>query len=569
MKLDTFFDNFGLLADAPNGVQKLREMILQLAVQGKLVPQDPKDEPASLLFEKIQAERIRVVKEKQIRKSKPLPPIKPDEMPHKLPAGWEWVRLGDISIQITDGTHFTPQYTDKGIPFLSIKNISQGVLDFSYTKFISKEAHRELIKRCKPEFEDILICRIGTLGKPVLVDVSNPFSIFVSVGLIKYTTKYVYPKFLLTTLNSPTLVQQYDQIKAGGSHTNKLNLRDIPLLKIPIPPLKEQKRIVAKVDELMALCDELKARKQKVSINSIQLNDASIHKLLTAREPKKFSNHWQRICESFDLLYSKTENVTKLRQAVLQLAVQGKLVPQDPKDEPASVLLEKIKAEKERLIKEGKIKKPKPLPSIGADDIPYSITKAWEWTRLGNISINVHYGYTASANNTIKDVRLLRITDIQNGLVDWENVPGCEIDKSKVDYYVLSSGDLLIARTGGTIGKTFLVEDTSVCAVFASYLIRVIPSRQIYPQYLKYFATSPLYWEQLYAKSSGTGQPNVNATSLKSLITPLPPLNEQKRIVAKVDELMALCDELETILSQSQTDCDRLMEAAVAEILAA
>ena len=162
-------------------------------------------------------------------------------------------------------------------------------------------------------------------------------------------------------------------------------IRQENLLKmlVPIPPINEQKRIVAKVDELMALCDELEARKQQVNANCIQLNDASIHKLLTDREPKKFSNHWQRICDNFDLLYSKTENVTKFRQAILQLAVQGKLVPQDPKDEPASVLLEKTKAEKDRLIKQGKIKKGKSLPSINSNDIPYSLPKGWEWTRLG------------------------------------------------------------------------------------------------------------------------------------------------------------------------------------------
>jgi restriction endonuclease S subunit len=166
-------------------------------------------------------------------------------------------------------------------------------------------------------------------------------------------------------------------------------------------------------------------------------------------------------------------------------------------------------------------------------------------------------------------VRLLRITDIQNGMVNWEQVPGCEINQAKFQLYELNVGDLLIARTGGTIGKTFLVEDLPIQAVFASYLIRVVPNINALPNYLKVFVQSPLYWNQLHSKSSGTGQPNVNATSLKSLVLPLPPIEEQIRIVAKVDQLMTLCDELEAQLNQSQDDSGKLLDAVLYETLAA
>jgi len=571
MKLDTFFDNFGLLADAPNGVKKLRQMILQLAVQGKLVPQDPKDEPASVLLEKIKVEKEKLIKKKVIRKDK-LNLSSKNLGTSNLPTGWVESYMQEITSVITCGIASTPKYVDKGKIFLSAKNVKPYKFKPEVHKFVDEVTYKKIVSwGAKPEKNDILLTRVGAgIGEAAMIDKDIDFAYYVSLTLIKPLQRYIFPKYLLHWLNSPEGTQKaIENIYGKGVSQGNLNVNQVRKYRVPIPPYKEQIRIAHKVDELMALCDELEIRKQRVSKNSIRLNDASIHKLLTAHEPNRFRKHWQRICDNFDLLYSKPKNVNRLRQAILQLSVQGKLVPQDPKDEPASVLLETIRAEKERLIKEKRIKKSKTLPPIQFDEIPYAIPDGWEWIRLDNISINVHYGYTTSANNTIKDVRLLRITDIQNGLVDWENVPGCEIDKSKVDNYVLGSGDLLIARTGGTIGKTFLVEDTSVCAVFASYLIRVIPSRQIYPQYLKYFAISPLYWEQLYAKSSGTGQPNVNATSLKALITPLPPLNEQKRIVAKVDELMALCDKLETSLSKSQTDCDKLMEAAVTEIMAA
>ena len=269
----------------------------------------------------------------------------------------------------------------------------------------------------------------------------------------------------------------------------------------------------------------------------------------------------------FDLLTEAPNGVQKLRELILDLAVRGKLVPQDANDEPAAVLLERIKKEKERLVKEGKVKKEKSLPAIKDNKIPYDLPINWKWVYLGQISYTIHYGYTASANQNLTEVRLLRITDIQNNKVNWETVPGCEIDNNKLEGYKLNNGDLLIARTGGTIGKSYLVENLSVCAVFASYLIRVIPSYLTFPNYLKIFLESKTYWSQLYAKSMGTGQPNVNTTSLKSLFVPLPPLNEQKRIVSKVDKLMKLCDELETKLTQTQTEREKIINAAVKQLL--
>ncbi|MCZ6679216.1 MAG: restriction endonuclease subunit S, partial [Candidatus Poribacteria bacterium] len=248
-----------------------------------------------------------------------------------------------------------------------------------------------------------------------------------------------------------------------------------------------------------------------------------------------------------------------------QLAVQGKLVLQDPNDEPASELLERIQTEKAYLIKKKKIKRSKPLPPIEAGEVPYDLPDGWKWTKLDPVTINVHYGYTAKADRFITDVRMLRITDIQNNRVDWSSVPGCEIDDGTFLGYELRDGDILIARTGGTIGKTYLVKGISDRAVFASYLIRVVPSPEISAEYLKLFAESPIYWKQLIEKSSGTGQPNVNSTSLRSLILPLPPVNEQKRIVAKVDQFMTLCDQLEARLKTAQEEGEKLLAAMIRE----
>lgn len=254
------------------------------------------------------------------------------------------------------------------------------------------------------------------------------------------------------------------------------------------------------------------------------------------------------LTEHFDGLIACAGDVPRLNEAVLQLAVQGNLVAQDPNDEPASELLKRIAAEKKRLgIKS------KPLPEIGEEERPFILPDGWEWVRLGTLSENIHYGYTASADFSKQDYRLLRITDIQNNKVDWPTVPGCEIEEKKVSKYLLKNDDILIARTGGTIGKSYIVENISVNAVFASYLIRIIPSGQLYARYIKLFVDSPLYWTQLTEKSKGTGQPNVNATSLSQLQLPLPPLTEQKRIVTRVNALLHLCDDLAAHLQEAQS----------------
>jgi type I restriction enzyme S subunit len=257
--------------------------------------------------------------------------------------------------------------------------------------------------------------------------------------------------------------------------------------------------------------------------------------------------------------------IKKLRELILELAVRGLLVQQDPNDEPASELLKRIEIEKATLIKSGKVKRQEKLPGIGEAEKIYELPDRWEWARLGNLSSDIHYGYTASAQPAHSGFRLLRITDIQNDRVNWETVPGCEISPDRAEGYLLEDNDILIARTGGTIGKSYLVENLDVKAVFASYLIRVKRISAMYSPYLKTYLRSAVYWSQLYENASGTGQPNVNATALKQLLVPIPTLESQHRIVAKVDELMALCDQLE----QQQTDSISAHQTLVQTLLGA
>jgi type I restriction enzyme S subunit len=249
--------------------------------------------------------------------------------------------------------------------------------------------------------------------------------------------------------------------------------------------------------------------------------------------------------KSFDLLATATGGVARLRELIFTLAVQGKLVPQGPSDEPASELLKKSRADKVRLIAEGTIKREKPLTVIAADEKTFELPLGWEWVRIGQVASRVQYGLTASADHSVAHPKLLRITDIQKDRVNWDTVPGVLVGSQDISGYFLADGDLLIARTGGTIGKSFLVDSVPVDSVFASYLIRISPLQGLSPQYLKTFASSGHYWSQVLAKSMGTGQPNVNGTALSELVLGLPPLAEQTRIVTRVEELMKLCDALE------------------------
>ena len=256
----------------------------------------------------------------------------------------------------------------------------------------------------------------------------------------------------------------------------------------------------------------------------------------------------------------------KLRQKILDLAIHGKLVPQDPNDEPASVLLERIKAEKERLIKEGKIKRSKKSAKTSDtphyENVPFEIPRSWVWATVNDISKSILYGVSESAKSEGK-YKLLRITDIQDNQVDWGTVPFTDFDEDKVSSYILHDGDIVFARTGATVGKSYLIKRLRQNAIYASYLIRVQTFDLILPEYVKLFFESGYYWEQIELGSVGIGQPNVNGTILGNLNIPLPSFAEQKRIVLKIERWFSLIDQIE----QSKTDLQTTIKQTKSKIL--
>ena len=570
MKLDTFFDNFALLADTLNGVQKLREMVLQLAVQGKLVPQNPKDEPASVLLEKINAEKERLVKEKKIKKSKPFPLIKSDIMPYELPNGWEWTRLAEIGLinprnEVGDETKvsFVPM---KLVPTSLSDRVESEICQWGdikngFTHFAEGDVALAKITPC-----------FQNRKSAVMHGLKNGFGAGTTeLHIFRPINNLIISEYVLLFLKTPKFIREGVSKMTGSAGQKRVPKTYFSETPSPLPPTNEQKRIVAKVDELMALCDELEASKQQISLNCIQLNDASIHELLTASEPKKFSKHWQRICDNFELLYSKPENVNKLRQAILQLAIQGKLVPQDPKDEPASVLFERIIIERKRLIKEKNIKRDNPLPPFTMDEIPFELPNGWVWKKLGELCI-VKGGKRVPKGSQLLRTKTpyiyIRVTDMKNMTI---NTNGLRYISKKVynqiKNYTINKDDIYIT-IAGTIGVVGELPDMFDGANLTENAAKLMFSG-FNKKFLIWTLHSNIIQKQFQNSFKQMAQPKLALNKIASTLFPFPPLNEQKRIVAKVDELMALCNELETSLSKSQTDCDRLMEAAVAEILAA
>ncbi len=290
---ETFADDARFALDAlpalttrADQIKQLRQTILNLAVRGKLVPQDPNDEPASKLLRRIAEEKVRLVKDRQIRSRDIQPPIPSDEVPFNLPDSWVWTRLGTLCFLITDGAHHTPKYQDEGVPFLSVKDVSGGIIDFANTRFISKEAHRELAKRCNPEFGDILLTKVGTTGIAVEVDTEQEFSIFVSLALLKFSRENIDRRFLCHLINSPFVKRQSADNTQGIGNKN-LVLRLINQFAIPLPPLAEQHRIVAKVDELMAMCDRLEASLTATADTRRRLLEALLAEALAPAEDRE------------------------------------------------------------------------------------------------------------------------------------------------------------------------------------------------------------------------------------------------------------------------------------------
>ena len=515
----------------------LRQKILDLAIRGKLVPQNPNDEPASVLLERIRAEKQQMVKDGKLKAKDikndtviflgddnlhyekfPDGTVKciEDEIPFELPEGWEWTRLQAICEPITDGTHKTPTYSDEGFIFLSSKNVTSGHIDWDNIMYIPESLHNELYARLAPQKNDILLAKNGTTGVAAIVDRDCIFDIYVSLALLRIIGYIISPEYLLSTIASST-IQNYFNSSLKGIGVPNLHLEHIRTTLIPVAPINEQYRIATKLEQLLSFADNIESDKTDLQ-TTIQLTKSKI----------------------------------------LDLAIRGKLVPQNPDDEPASVLLERIRAEKEELIKQGKIKRDKKKSVIfrGDDnsyylrmgnlietlddwrinDIPYS----WGICCLGEVC-----DYGNCTNVDTKDIPktawILDLEDIEKDTGKVSQKLTLKERNSASTKHSFHKGQVLYSKLRPYLNKVVLVDDDGYCT---SEILPLDFNKYILPEYAKYYLMSPTFLRYANHCSYGVKMPRLGTLDGRKAVLIVPPVNEQKRIADKVSQLFSLLDSI-------------------------
>ncbi len=563
------------------GIKKLRELILELAVRGKLVAQNPDDEPASKLLEKIEAEKAQLIKDGKLKKQKPLAAVSEDEKPFDLPEGWEWQRLGALSHLITKGTTPTSvgyTFSNSGVNFLKIENLNRGRIDkASISQFISYETNKAL-SRSQLKAGDIVFSIAGTIGKTAIIyEEDLPANTNQALAIIRGTGSVFDQTFLRMQLDS--FVAEKTRNRARGGAMPNVSLGDLSVLAAPIPPLAEQQRIVTKVDELMALCDQLEQQSEHQLTAHQQLTDTLLATLTDSADAQELNDNWQRLANHFDLLFSGPMGawaIDRLKDTILQLAVMGKLVPQNPEDEPASKLLERIEEEKARLVKEGKIKKPKKLPPVSDEEKPFELPEGWEWENLGSLVVNMDSGWSPACPATpAPDERtwgVLKTTAVQRMKYLEEENKQLPSEKEPRPEYEVNAGDILITRAGpkNRVGISCLVKISRPKLMISDKIIRFhLASPASCGEFITLCLNAGATADYLERSKSGMAESQMNISQGKLLVAPiaLPPLAEQQRIVAKVDELFALCDQLKDSLQQAGETEQHLTNAIVEQAL--
>jgi type I restriction enzyme S subunit len=563
----SLIEHFDLLATAPGGVARLRELILTLAVQGKLVQQDPTDEPASVLLQKIRTEKDRLIAEGKIKRDKPLAPIADEEKPFDVPKGWAWVRLNTLLQKIGAGS--TPLggkevYSTLGVKFLRSQNVWNDGLRLAGVAFIRPETHAKMIGTLVVA-DDLLFNITGaSIGRCAVVP-----SDFDEANVSQHVTivRPVLPAinaFLHKVLVSQHVQQAVMAAQVGVSREG-LSIAKLGNFLIPVPPLSEQSRIVARVEELMCLCDALEAKGKLDAVQHAQLLRTLLGTLTDSASSAELAANWQRVAEHFDLLLDRPEAVDALEQTILQLAVRGLLVPQDPSDEPASVLLRKIRAEKDRLIAEGKIKRDKPLAPIADEEKPFELPVGWEWVLLGSLTSLVTSGSRSWKDfYAAEGATFIRSQDIKYDRLEFDDRAFVKLPSGTEGVRTqVRLEDLLVTITGANVGKAAVVSKSIPEAYVSQHvaLVRLLNVRMV--DYLHLWLVSEHGGRKLLLMSSYGAKPGLNLQNISDLLVPLPPLAEQSRIVARVEQLRQLCSDLRQRLTASRTTQGHLADALV------
>jgi type I restriction enzyme S subunit len=521
MTLDTFVEKFDLFADAPDAVARMRELVLHLAFSGKLLP---------------------------------------------TAASWPVKPLKSLAKKIGSGATPTggkDSYFTEGIPLIRSMNVHFAGFEPKGLVFLSDDQASQLANATVQSADVLLNITGASIGRVTTVPPELAGARVNQHVAIVRPTKELNEQFLSKFLASPAIQRMIDDVQVGATR-EALTKRMIEQFQVPRPPLAEQKRIVAKVDELMALCDRLEAQQEERETRHAALARASLARFADAPSPA-----------NLNFLFHKSYPIAPadLRKSILTLAVHGKLVPQDSNDEPAEQLIYRIAQDRERIANDEGLRLPKPVPPVAAENCSHDIPASWQWARLGSLSILIDYGTSERAFNSPTKVPVYRMGNILGGKLNDQNLKYVEATIDGLPSLYLKSNDILFNRTNSyeLVGKAAIFQGPDDTATFASYLIRIrLPTSHLFPAYFNASMNAP-YFRQTQIEPEITqqcGQANFNGTKLASTLVPVPPLAEQRRIVAKVDQLMALVDALESELAASRTAAAKLMEAVVAELTA-
>jgi len=537
MTIQVLLKHFDRLAEAPSGIPNLRDMILQLATRGTLTPQDRGDEPASRLLHRIDSANARLR-----GAERPVFAAAAGSEGRSSPAtpkGWERQPLGRLVVLNYGKGVVKSEQREGPVPVYG----ANGILRYHDKALVDSPC--------------IVVGRKGSAG--ALNRVYTPC-------WPSDVTYYVTPpegidfEYCYLMLRASHLEELAKGIKPGLSRNEAYNVRAL------LPPLAEQKRIVAKVGELMALCDDLEAKQQKKRVVRITLNRACL-RAVAQPNGKGLATAWHRVRDHFDDLYCIPETVAELRQTILQLAVMGRLVPQDPSDEPATGLLKKIRAEKERLIAAGVIRKTKPMPAIETGEPPFRLPKGWEWVRVGSVG-QTQTGTTPKKSNPAffgKGYPFVKPADVSlSGEIQFD---GEELTEDGIrNGRRIAAGSALMVCIGGSIGKVGFADRECSCN---QQINAVTPCGGIGGRFVAYVMRSTLIQEQVLSNAPTTTLPILSKSKWEKLLLPLPPLAEQERIVARVDQLMAQCDALESGLQRTEANAEALFASVVRELVTA
>jgi type I restriction enzyme S subunit len=548
---------FDAVAEAPDGVVRLRELVLQLAVQGKLVPQDPSDEPAIAVVRRARAEQVALVTSKGIPAPPPTTEIGAANVPHELPENWVWAPLGHV-VAVLDFMRRPIKQADR-------EAITSGKPQSALYPYYGATQQAGWIDEYIFDEELVLLGEDGAPffkpGKHVAYVVSGRYWVNNHAHALRGLG--VLNSYICRVLNQTS----YEGLVSG---TTRLKLTQAKMVQIPVPvaPLAEQHRIVARVDELMGLLDQLEAARTTRDATRTTVRDSVLDALREADTPDEVEVAWTRFAERLDDLLGDPTDVAPLRQTVLQLAVRGRLAPQDPTDEPASVLLERIAAEKARLVKAETIPSQQPFPPVSRDDVPFDAPEGWAWCRVDDCFAVAGGIQKSGKRRPVSNAfPYLRVANVQRGTLDLREIAKFELFNGELERLRLRRGDLLVVEGNGSeteIGRCARWDGEIDDCVHQNHIIRCRPLANGHEQFVLRFLNSPTGMDIMKALAVTTsGLYTLSVGKVRSITMPVPPLAEQHRIVARVDELMGLLDRLEARLTAARTAHTAFAAAAV------